>query len=85
MTFPVGWLHQWMGKPMYAGSLFHIGMDTLDVSKYHLGVRAHIFSEGEQHVALVIWVPTSEHCSNLESFTSQDCGHITATTNRRAG
>lgn len=56
MTFPVGCLHQWMGEPMYAGSLFHTWIDTVELSRFHLGVRAHIFNESEQYVALVIWV-----------------------------
>jgi hypothetical protein len=56
MTFPVAWLHQWMRKPMAAGDLFHIWIDTIDLTPHRIGVRAHIFNEQDKHAGFVIWV-----------------------------
>jgi hypothetical protein len=56
MTFPIGWLHQWMDKPMYAGDLFHTWIDTVSLPEDRVGVRAHVFDDEGREVALVIWV-----------------------------
>jgi acyl-CoA thioesterase FadM len=56
MTFPVGWLHQWMLKPMRAGDVYQTWIDTIDLAKDHIGVRAHVYDECGNLSAVVIWV-----------------------------
>jgi acyl-CoA thioesterase FadM len=55
MTFPVGWLHQWMLRPMRAGDIFQTWIDTIDLDS-RIGVRARVYDDGDRLAALVIWV-----------------------------
>jgi len=56
ITFPVAWLHQWMLKPMQAGDIFRTWIDTVDLAKDHIGVRALVYDERAKLAAVVIWV-----------------------------
>ena len=56
MTFPVQWLHQWMLKPMQSGDIYKTWIDTIDLSRRHIGVRAHVHNEANELAAVVIWV-----------------------------
>jgi len=56
MTFPVGWLHQWMRKRMHAGDLFRVWIDTVDVAEDRIGVRAWVAAESSEIAAVVIWL-----------------------------
>jgi hypothetical protein len=56
MTFPVQWLHQWMGKAMYAGDTIKTRIDAVDVADRRVGVRAWVYNESNELAALVIWL-----------------------------
>src|SRR5205085_2280372 len=56
ITFPVGWLHQWMLSPMQAGDIFETWIDTVDLARDHIGVRAKVYDQSRELAAVVIWV-----------------------------
>ena len=56
MTFPVQWLHQWMGKPMRAGEILKTWIDAVAVADKRVGVRAWVYDEDNELAALVIWL-----------------------------
>jgi hypothetical protein len=62
MTFPVQWLHQWMGKAMYAGDVIKTRIDAVSVADKRVGVRAWVYTESTESpgrhelAALVIWL-----------------------------
>ncbi|HEX4966302.1 MAG TPA: hypothetical protein VF173_36170 [Thermoanaerobaculia bacterium] len=67
MTFPVGWLHQWMLKPMHAGEEFKIWIDTVAVATNRIGVRAWIYNETNELAAVVIWLRWAKTLDGLET------------------
>jgi hypothetical protein len=56
MTFPVQWLHQWMGKRMHAGEIFKTRIDAIDVAEKRVGVRGWVYTEQHELAALVVWL-----------------------------
>ena len=56
MTFPVGWLHQWMGKVMVANNIIKTWIDCVQVAEKRVGVRAWVYDEDNELAALVIWL-----------------------------
>jgi acyl-CoA thioesterase FadM len=55
-----------MLKPMQAGDIFRTWIDTVDLAKNHIGVRAHIYDEREKLAAVVIWVRWAVKLPNRE-------------------
>jgi acyl-CoA thioesterase FadM len=56
MTFPVEWLHQYMARPMFAGDMYRITIDTKDIDIKRIGVRAWVYDERNTLAAAVIWL-----------------------------
>jgi len=56
MTFPVEWLHQYMARPMFAGDMYRITIDTKDIDMKRIGVRAWVYDESDTLAATVIWL-----------------------------
>lgn len=56
MTFPVQWLHQWMGRAMHAGDVMKTWIDAVEVADKRVGVRAWVYKESGELAALVIWL-----------------------------
>jgi len=75
MTFPVQWLHQWMGERMHAGDEIRTWIDAIVVADKRVGVRAWVYDEDNELAALVIWLrwarildPVAENVSIPEWF-----------------
>jgi acyl-CoA thioesterase FadM len=56
MTFPVEWLHQWMGLPMQAGERFRVTIDTVEIDAKRIAVRAWVYNEADLLAASVLWL-----------------------------
>lgn len=56
MTFPVQWLHQWMGKVMLANNIIKMWIDCVQVAEKRVGVRAWVYNEDNELAALVVWL-----------------------------
>jgi len=56
MTFPVVWLYQYMKQPMEAGDSYTLLIDTVEIDKYRIAVRAWAISDANSVAAVVIWI-----------------------------
>ena len=66
MTFPVQWLHQWMGEAMHANDLIKLWIDAVQVADKRVGVRAWVYNESDKLAAVVIWLRWARRLEPVE-------------------